>query len=185
MKRNIFIGLFILFSVGLLSQSKTAYTVGVNSLGNYGLKVDRGDSLSFFSFSYTSFNFNNTFNSKGFSMNAPSLGNSYMFDVAYFRNKDLSKRLTFVYGGGISLVSFPNITSSSVVVKNGGYKPNFDLNLGLVYKISDKVSVSASFNQRYGYSPYFYDNSLFGNSFLSPFHNAGFNSFHNSPFDPF
>lgn len=137
------------------------YTIGVNSLGEYGMKVDRGNDNTKLSFSYSSLNTFSPTTNKLIFLNSPANTNMGQIGMSFNKRKPLTSKLDLFYGTDLNM--FSNIyKGASINSPNTSYLPNLNLNIGLKYKFSENVSISATVMQGYGYGlGYTFGNSLF------------------------
>jgi hypothetical protein len=154
------------------SQMVNNYTIGVNSLGDYGMRIDRGNDNSKFSFSYSSLNSFNLSPGKNFVLTQPGSLNMGMFGVSYNKRKPLTSKLDLFYGSEVNLISSMQKNNNLANSPGGNYLPNLNLNIGLKYKITDNIHISAAVIQGYGYGlGYSMGNNLFNYGMPSLFNN--------------
>lgn len=152
------------------SQILNNYTVGVNSLGDYGVKIDRGNDKTMFSFSYSSINSINSFNNNKLLFAQSGAANMGMFGMTYEKRKPLTSKLDLFYGSEINMMSNIYKNSNLTNKPNNNYLPNLSLNVGMKYKFTDNLSISATIIQGYGYGlDYNFGRDLFNNGFPSLF----------------
>jgi hypothetical protein len=166
-KGRIIILIFGIFLVQTLnSQMNTNYTVGVNSLGDYGMRIDRGNEYTKLSFAYSSINSLNSFSNKVLFLNQSYSSNVGMFGMTYEKRKPLTSRLDLFYGSEVNMLSNIYKNTNLSANPNGTYLPNLSLNVGMNYKFNDNISISATYIQGYGYGlGYTFGRDLFFNGY--------------------
>lgn len=137
----------IVVNPSLFGQMLNEYTVGVDSRGNYGFSLNRGNEQSLFQLSYANLNMNNTFRLKNLSTAQGIFASQVStIGVGYFRKKPLSSTLSMYYGGSLHWGNSP--------IKSVGAPKNnlsdINLQLGLKYKLSENITIGAEFRQSYG-----------------------------------
>jgi hypothetical protein len=170
--------MFCFFIQKNYSQLVNSYTVGVNSLGDYGIKMDRGNDNTMFSFSYSSINSFNTTTNKSLFFTQPGSINMGMMGMTFEKRKPLTAKLDLFYGTEVNMMSNIYKNSNLTTKPNGNYLPNLSLNVGMKYKFTENISLSATIIQGYGYGlNSIMGNSLFNNDYSGLFNNGYPNHF--------
>lgn len=149
----ILLNIEVLFSV--YAQGYNQYSLGINSLGNYGIQFSRINANSITSFSYVSFK-NLLFNRKVVDFNYNLFDNQNFIDISYYRINTIGLSMLMYYGGKIDLAS--NYTNKANLNNNLKNIYNISLHVGVKYKITENLSIGAEFKQKMGNM--FFDHSL-------------------------
>jgi hypothetical protein len=146
-KRNIGAFILLLISIPVFAQFSTEYSFGVDSRGNYGFALNRQNDNNLFSISYANLNIANfyKFNPIASQQNIfTNQVNSWAF--TYLHKKPLSSSLNLYYGTNIMAGTSPFKNS----ISENKYSTNFSIQVGVTYKLTDKITIGAEFQQGYG-----------------------------------
>lgn len=150
MRIQVFQGVMLVLvfaSTSVLGQSQNEYTVGIDSHGNYGFALSRGNENNLFQFSYASLNMNRTFPFKNLSAEQHTFSSQVStIGLGYFRKKPLTSSLNLYYGASINWGNSP-IKSA---ISNKNTLSNLNMQVGVMYKLTEHISIGAEFRHSYG-----------------------------------